>query len=77
VVGNGSKKSLGLSGKYFSISKGIVRGSVADLTVLLQMAQEQKLKAVIDHIYPLEQMKEAYVRTESGRKRGNVVIQIP
>jgi NADPH:quinone reductase-like Zn-dependent oxidoreductase len=77
VIGNISKKSLDLSGKYFSISKGIIRSSVEDLSTLLQMAQEQKLKAVIDHIYPLEQMKEAYARTESGRKRGNVVIQIP
>jgi NADPH:quinone reductase-like Zn-dependent oxidoreductase len=68
------KAYLDDNGRFFSIAKGFVKEKTADLELLVQLVNENKLEPVIDKIYTMDQIVEAYQRVESGRKRGNVVL---
>lgn len=60
--------------------KNIISGTVAvsaeDMDFIRQLAENQDFKAVIDQIYPFEKMIAAHQHVDSGRKRGNVIVQI-
>ena len=47
-----------------------------DLALLTRLVQEGKLRAFVDRRYTLEQVPEAHRYVESGRKRGNVVVEV-
>ncbi len=47
-----------------------------DVRLLGELAAAGKLKPVIDSVYPLEEIVAAHARTDSGRKRGSVVVRI-
>ena len=47
-----------------------------DVLFLKQLAQNGEFKPVIDRMYNLEQIVEAYKYVESGQKTGNVVLKI-
>ena len=50
--------------------------SKADVEFLKQLAEQGHFKPLIDRIYPLEEIVQAYQYVESGQKIGNVVIQL-
>jgi NADPH:quinone reductase-like Zn-dependent oxidoreductase len=58
----------------------IVGGQAAerpeDLQLLADLLAAGTIKAVIDRVYQLEEIREAYVYVDSGRKRGAVVLAI-
>ena len=55
---------------------GPAAGRAEDLRFLAGLAEAGEYKPVIDCVYPFEQIREAYRRVETGRKRGNVVITV-
>jgi len=47
-----------------------------DLEYLASLADEGKLKPVIDHVYSLDQVRAAHDHSESERTRGKIVLEI-
>ena len=48
---------------------------VKDLKVLKEMIESGKFKPVIEKVYPIEQIREAHTRSETGRVVGKIVIR--
>ena len=71
-----SKKALTLNGKYISIDHGTPLTPKEAFLNLKRLAEQEKLRPVIDRVYSLEEMAEAHKYVEMGHKRGNVVITI-
>jgi NADPH:quinone reductase-like Zn-dependent oxidoreductase len=74
------RKSLKKTGLYLNVDKSSDKIKKKDelslLKELRQLIEEGKLKAVIDKIYPFEQIVEAHSYVDSGHKRGNVVVSL-
>ena len=47
-----------------------------DVVFLKELAERREFKPVIDNIYKMDQIVEAYKYVESGQKTGNVIIKI-
>lgn len=71
-----SKKALWPKGKYISIDHGTPLTPKDAFLNLKSLAEQGKIKPVIDSIYPLEKMAEAHSYVEKGHKRGNVIITV-
>jgi NADPH:quinone reductase-like Zn-dependent oxidoreductase len=48
----------------------------SDIEFLKQLVEKGKFKPVIDRMYPMEDIVEAYTYVETGQKIGNVVIRV-
>lgn len=47
-----------------------------DLNTIKELIEQEKLRPVIDRIYPLEEIREAHRYVDSGHKVGNVAITV-
>jgi NADPH:quinone reductase-like Zn-dependent oxidoreductase len=71
-----SARSLAPNGSYLTIAQLNTKQNLEELTFIKGLIEAGKVKAVIDRCYPLEDTVEAHRYVETGRKLGNVVIQV-
>ncbi|WP_309118551.1 NAD(P)-dependent alcohol dehydrogenase [Paenibacillus sp.] len=77
LVKSETTNALAPGGNYTTVDgQGIAKVSQADLQFLKDLYEAGKLRAVIDRRYPLAQIPEAHRYVETGRKKGNVVIDV-
>lgn len=67
--------SIGGGKKAKFTTAGLIQNK-DNLNFLKGLAEEGKLKAVIDRCYPLTHIAEAHRYVETGRKKGNVIIDL-
>jgi NADPH:quinone reductase-like Zn-dependent oxidoreductase len=70
-----AKKVLNAKGAFVSV-KMLTKEKSDKLKRIKNLAEEKKLKPFIDRIFPLDDIVSAHEYVDSGRKRGNVVIEI-
>jgi NADPH:quinone reductase-like Zn-dependent oxidoreductase len=71
------KKALTLDGSFGRAGDARTRKlKPEDLIFLKEIIEVDKLRPVIDRVYPLEQTAEAHSYVEKGHKKGNVVITL-
>lgn len=70
-----AKKVLREGGEFVSVNM-ITNEKNEHLLALKEMTEKGKIKPYIDRHYSLEEMVEAHRYVDSGRKKGNVVIDI-
>lgn len=70
------KGALTKKGKYVSVDDGFMKIEADYLSDLKDTFETQKMRAVIDRTYSLENIIDAHDYVEKGHKKGNVVIHI-
>ena len=68
------KKALAEKGRYVSVTKGFAREHVDDLIFLKELFEAGEIKAIVDRVYPFEQIVKAHEYVDLGHKTGNVVL---
>ncbi|MDP2356206.1 MAG: NAD(P)-dependent alcohol dehydrogenase [Beijerinckiaceae bacterium] len=75
IAGDLADMLTGNRGSKRSIS-GPAKSRLEDLLELRRFAESGDYKPLIDSVYDFEEMREAHTRTDTGRKRGSVVVRI-
>ena len=70
------KNILKKEGRFISTHSSPVRETREHLTTLLEMVKAGKLRPVIDKVYSFKDIPAAHEYVETGRKRGNVAIEV-
>ncbi len=70
-----AKKVLKIGGKFVSI-KMLTKEKIEHLKLIKTLVEQGKLKPFIDKSFSLDDIVKAHEYVETGRKRGNVVIEI-
>ncbi|MBN2746635.1 MAG: NAD(P)-dependent alcohol dehydrogenase [Bacteroidales bacterium] len=70
------KKALAHNGIYVSIDNGDLRLSSKQLDNIKDYVEANRIKPVIDKIYPLSEIVEAHRYVEKGHKKGGVAIKV-
>ncbi len=71
-----AKKILASEGKFVSV-KMLTKEEDENLNQIKSLAESGELKPFIDKTFKLEEIKLAHAYVDLGRKRGNVVIEVP
>ena len=71
-----SKKVLSSSGVFVSVHDKLDKENSENLNFLKKLVEEEKIKPIIDKIYPWEQIIEAHRYVDKGHKKGHIVITI-
>jgi NADPH:quinone reductase-like Zn-dependent oxidoreductase len=69
-------KVLAPNGKHVSIDDGRPDMSLKSLVLLKELAETGRIRPVIDRCYALEEITSAHQYVDTGRKRGNVVVNL-
>jgi NADPH:quinone reductase-like Zn-dependent oxidoreductase len=70
------RKALAPGGTFVSVMKGHAGESAEDRVLLKELVEAEKIRAVIDRCYPLEQIAGAHRYVEHGHKKGNVILTV-
>ena len=54
----------------------MVRPNAADMEWMRNRIEEDRIRIVVDRVFPLEQIREAFAYSETGRARGKIVLKI-
>ena len=81
AVGKTNKKQckplLKPNGKFFTVEGTDISSERTEyLEFLRQLFENKNYNAIIDKVYPMEQVVEAHKYVDTGRKKGNVVLKI-
>ena len=71
-----SKKVLSSSGVFVSVHDKLDKENSENLNFLKKLVEEEKIKPLIDKIYPWEQIVDAHRYVDKGHKKGHIVITI-
>jgi NADPH:quinone reductase-like Zn-dependent oxidoreductase len=70
------KHLLNKNSAYISVSSGYAAESLQQLLLLKELFEQGYLQAVIDKTFSLDEIRNAHRYVDTGRKKGNVVLQI-
>jgi NADPH:quinone reductase-like Zn-dependent oxidoreductase len=70
------KRVLKKTGIYLNVLHDEGKIQPADLDIIRELIEADKLRSVIDRTFPLEEIVEAHRYVEAGHKRGNVAVII-
>ena len=54
----------------------LVKGNGRDLDHLARLADDGRLRPTLEHVFPLDQVREAHAASEGGHTRGKIVLKI-